>query len=73
MTLLNVLFRGVLRPSATDTRGDSSVALILFLTFGLVFAPVTGLQVALAAAGPETPHAETTISPAADQEAQSSP
>ena len=73
MTLLNVFFPGVLRARATDRRGDRSVALILFLILGLVFAPVIGLHVALAAVGPGTPKAETNISPAANQEARSRP
>jgi hypothetical protein len=55
MTLLNLFSRG---PRArADTRGDGSVALIVFLLFGLVFAPVIGLHVALAAVEPGAAHA----------------
>ena len=48
MTLLNLFSRGP-RARASEARGDGSVALIVFLLFGLVFAPVIGLHVALAA------------------------
>jgi hypothetical protein len=52
MTLLN-LFSPSVRACASDVSGDRSVALILFLLLGLVFAPVIGLHVAIAAAGPD--------------------
>ena len=51
MTLLNVFSPGV-RPHASDVRGDRSVALILLLLLALVFAPVIGLHVVLAAVDP---------------------
>ena len=58
MTLLN-LFSPAVRARAAETRADRSVALILFLILGLVFAPVIGLHVALAAVGPGTTQAAT--------------
>ena len=48
MTFLNLFSRGP-RAQGAELRGDGSVALIVFLLFGLVFAPVIGLHVALAA------------------------
>jgi hypothetical protein len=51
MTLLPV-FSLPARARTPDVRRDGSVALIVFLLLGLVFAPVIGLHVALAAIGP---------------------
>jgi hypothetical protein len=51
MTLPNFFTAGA-RARAAESRGDGSVALILFLLFALVFAPVIGLHVALAAVAP---------------------
>jgi hypothetical protein len=48
MTLLNLFSRGS-RARACDTPVDRTAALIFYLLLGLVFAPVIGLHVALAA------------------------
>jgi hypothetical protein len=51
MTLLNLFSPGS-RARAVDVRGDRSVALILLFLLGLVFAPIIGLHIALAAVDP---------------------
>ncbi|HEX2727449.1 MAG TPA: hypothetical protein VHN20_16625 [Beijerinckiaceae bacterium] len=48
MTLLDLFSRGR-RTRASGATGDRSAALIFYLLLGLVFAPVIGLHVALAA------------------------
>ena len=48
MTLLEVFSRGR-RARISGATGDRSAALIFYLLLGLVFAPVIGLHVALAA------------------------